>query len=516
MFSALVASQIILGIHFLLLALLCCFGLHRLSMVWRWYQYRHYKPAVPEAFAELPSITVQIPLYNERMVATRIVDAVAAFDYPSDRLQIQIVDDSNDETEQLIADRVAFHRAKGVNIDHVRRDNRRGFKAGALAQAMEFASGEFIAIFDADFVPHASLLRDTVDHFSDSKVGMVQFRWEHLNRKSSWLTKTQAMMLDSHFSLEQHVRSASGLFFNFNGTAGMWRTSAIIDAGHWSADTLTEDLDLSYRAQLRGWKMVYLNDVACAGEIPANMHAFKSQQHRWVKGGIQVMKKMLGTVWRAPISLRQKIEATFHVSNNLAYFVMLIDTLFFLIPSLWARDHYGLERMLWIDIPIIFLASASHIIYLIFGQVALGYSSVKAIANSPRLFILGIQVAVNNARAAAEAIFGHESEFVRTPKSGDTSDGKAITTATLKHASKINSPKADSPRTETQSALGQRLYQAVYPKGVTFEIIFTLIYGLVLTWAIMHGLWFMLPFLTLILIGFASNIFEAFFKRPII
>lgn len=489
----LILSTIILGVHGLLLAILCGFGLHRLSMVYRWYRYRNVKKNLTptEKFAQKPSITVQIPLYNERLVAERVIDAVAALQYPAGALQIQIVDDSTDETKDLVSERVRYHQQKGINIHHVRRDDREGYKAGALKQAMASATGEFIAIFDADFLPHPSLLEDTIDHFSDPKIGMVQFRWEHLNRKQSALTETQAMMLDSHFSLEQNVRHASDLFFNFNGTAGIWRTEAIVDAGHWSADTLTEDLDLSYRAQLRGWKMIYLNEQSCAGEIPANMNAFKSQQHRWVKGGIQVMLKILGTVWRSPFSIRHKIEATFHLSNNLAYLVMLIDTIFLLIPSLFIREYYGYnQRFMWLDIPIVIMASGGHLIYLIFGQVALGHSKLKALLNSPRLLLLGIQLAVNNARAAAEALLGQKSEFVRTPKSGD-----------------CNKEIKQKPR----KAL--RLYNAVAPKGMFFELLFAIVYTLVLFWAFAHEIWFMLPFLLLLIVGFANNAIGAVFQQ---
>ena len=292
-------TEVILGVHFLLLLVLSIFGMHRLSMVFRWFLHKNHSVIINNRFAEFPQITVQIPLYNERMVAQRIVDAVCAFDYPPDRLQIQIVDDSTDETFDLIAARVAKHQKMGINIQHVHRVNRQGYKAGALKEAMATATGEFIAIFDADFLPQPSLLRDTIDHCIDPDVGMVQFRWEHLNRSNSKLTQTQAIMLDAHFALEQQVRSSSGLFLNFNGTAGFWRTKAIIDAGHWSSDTLTEDLDLSYRAQIRGWKLRYLNDVSCPGELPADMNAFKSQQHRWAKGGIQVMLKLLKNIWHS-------------------------------------------------------------------------------------------------------------------------------------------------------------------------------------------------------------------------
>lgn len=258
----------------------------------------------------------------------------------------------------------------------MQRTNRQGFKAGALKEAMNSASGEFIAIFDADFIPNPDTLLKSIHYFTQPNVAMVQLRWEHLNRRSSLLTKTQAIMLDAHFALEQQIRCASEMLFNFNGTAGIWRTSAIIDAGHWSADTLTEDLDLSYRAQIAGWKMLYLNNVTCPGELPADMNAFKTQQYRWAKGGVQVMMKMLKTVWKTKLPFSKKIESTFHLSNNLAYFVMLIDTLFFLVPSLYLRDKYDFINVWWLDIPLLLMSSGGHIAYLYFGQVVLGRSKV--------------------------------------------------------------------------------------------------------------------------------------------
>lgn len=474
--------------HVALLLLLSFFGLHRLSTVIRWFKYRDSEIEQPTPLGELPSITVQIPLYNERMVAERIVDTVVKFDYPADKLQIQIVDDSNDETEQLVADRVAFHRAKGIDISHVRRDNRVGYKAGALKHAMEQATGEFIAIFDADFVPHPSLLAETINYFSDPKLGMLQFRWEHLNRMSSRMTEAQAMMLDSHFALEQQLRFKSGLLLNFNGTAGIWRKSAIIDAGNWSADTLTEDLDLSYRAQLRGWKMGYLNHVACHGEIPADMNAFKSQQHRWAKGGIQVMLKLLKPVWRSSLPLKTKIESTFHFGNNLAYLVMLTNAILFLLPTLWIRDHYELKHLYWLDVPLLFMASGGHLVYLVFGQVALKRSLKRVLLNTPRLLLLGIQLAFNNSQAAFEALRGLKSEFVRTPKSGEA-ESKILT-----------SIKIEKTFTTKEKAIS--LYRAVPPKGVVFELLLALVFLMAFFWSMINAKWFMLPFLLLLTAGF--------------
>lgn len=460
-------------------------------MVFRWFFHRNHKPKINKSFTDLPNITVQIPLYNERCVAARICDAVAALDYPANKLQIQIVDDSTDETSDIVAERIAFHKTRGVCIEHVQRKNRHGFKAGALKEAMVDATGEFIAIFDADFIPPVNLLRDTINHFADDEIAMVQYRWEHLNRYSNKLTETQSMMLDSHFALEQQVRSASGMLFNFNGTAGMWRKSAIIDAGNWSADTLTEDLDLSYRAQMRGWKMKYLNEVGCPGEIPANLDAFRSQQHRWAKGGVQVMLKMLKTVWRAPLSLKVKLESTFHLSNNLAYLVMLTDTLFFLIPSLLIREYYGIQQIFWFDIFLVLASTGGHLIYLVFGQVALGRSLLQALKNTPRLILLGIQLSINNARAALEAIAGHQSEFVRTPKSGD-----------LKSSADISHESAT-----------QRLYQAVRPKGATLELLLAGVYACVLLWAVINGLWFMLPFILLLTVGYSATAITSWQNR---
>lgn len=484
-------SSIIVTAHFVLLLILCLFGLHRLSMVFRWFWYRHFKPSTPKKFNELPKITVQIPLYNERMVAKRIVDTIVKLEYPNDRLQIQIVDDSNDDTCELIAERVRFYQAQGVDIEHVQRTIRQGFKAGALKDAMATATGEFIAIFDADFIPHPKTLLNSIHYFTQNDVAMVQLRWEHLNRRSSLLTKTQAIMLDAHFSLEQQVRSASNMLFNFNGTAGIWRTSAIIDAGHWSADTLTEDLDLSYRAQLAGWRMIYLNHIPCPGELPADMNAFKTQQYRWAKGGVQVMMKMLPIVWQTKLSLRKKIESTFHLSNNLAYLVMIIDTLFFLVPSLFLREKYDFLNIWWLDIPLLLMSSGGHIIYLYWGQIALGRSKSRSLVKVPNLVVLGIQLAINNSKAGLEALMGRESEFVRTPKTGEV---KASRKNNMIAQIKVNGYKADAP------------------KGAIFEMIIAGIYAIVLVWAFKQQHWFMLPFISLLTVGFVISAMYSFYN----
>lgn len=440
-------------------------------------------------FESYPNVTIQIPLYNERLVAERVIKAVAKIDYPRDKLQIQIVDDSTDETYQLVHRLVTEYLEQGLNIQHLHRSDREGFKAGALKEAMTVATGEFIAIFDADFIPSPFVIRDSIHQFTDDKVAMVQLRWEHLNRHDSKLTETQAMMLDSHFSLEQQVRYKSKGLFNFNGTAGIWRTAAILDAGHWSADTLTEDLDLSYRAQLKGWQLVYLNDQHCPGELPADMNAFKSQQHRWAKGGIQVMKKMLLKVWRSDIQLRHKVESTFHLSNNLAYFIMLVDTTLLLVPSLLIREQLQLPTIWWVDFPLLIFSSGGHLVYFFFGQVALGRSKVQALSSMPRMLLLGIQLAFNNAKAATEALVGHQSEFVRTPKDG---------------ACEIEAAQPISVQRKTSGAQ-RALYKAISPKGGQFEFLLALIYLTVFIWGIRNEQWFILPFLLLLVVGFFTT-----------
>ncbi len=496
-----ILSWAVLGLHYALLLVLCFFGLHRLSMVFRSGYYRSkskFKSKLNAAqtvqeFETLPAVTVQIPVFNERNVALRIIDQATQLDYPAALLQIQVVDDSTDETADIIRARVDQLRAQGVNIEHVHRENRQGFKAGALRDAMAHASGEFIAIFDADFIPNTDFLMQTVHHFSDPEVAMVQGRWGHLNINSNRLTKCQAVMLDSHFALEQQVRYQGGMLFNFNGTAGIWRVSAIVDAGHWSADTLTEDLDLSYRAQLKGWKLIYRNDIVCPAELPADMRAFKSQQHRWAKGGVQVMKKLLGTVWRSNFSIAKKLESTFHLSNNFAYFVMLVDTLFLLIPSLIAREYLQMPFVFWLDIPLLMLASGSHLIYLFYGQVALGKAKLNALINLPFLLLLGICLAFNNARAALEALANQESEFVRTPKSGET--GKTIDTDTPQPSTPFKKYKTHLPSSE----------------GVELASGLAFFYGAV--WSLERESWLMLPFFILLGLGFSLSAWSSLRSR---
>jgi len=355
------SAAIILFIHYSLVSVLCLYGAHRIyhSLTARRYilnglikngmdNDKLSSESMPDNF---PYVTIQTPMFNEKFVAARIIDAVAAFDYPKDKLQIQVIDDSTDESVAIAAERVAYYNSLGFDIDHIRRKNRTGYKAGALAEAMDNVKGEFIAIFDADFIPHPDFLLRTLPVFQDKKVGLVQSRWTYLNTQANPLTRLQTVMLDAHFGIEQITRFGENVFFNFNGTAGIWRKETILDAGGWKSDTLTEDTDLSYRAQIAGWKFVYRPDIGCPSEIPEKMNAFKLQQHRWAKGAIEVMRKLLPTVWAAKIPLKAKVEATFHLTANLSYLLMFIDSLFFLLPTVHIREQMGVTPLVWLDLP---------------------------------------------------------------------------------------------------------------------------------------------------------------------
>ena len=378
-------------------------------------------------------MTVQLPLYNEAWVADRLLTAVAALDYPRDRLQIQVLDDSDDGSQAQTAALVEGLSAKGIDIEHLRRSERIGFKAGALGAGLARAKGELICIFDADFVPPEGFLRGVVPCFADPEIGMVQARWAHLNRDYSLLTRLQAIFLDAHFAVEQAARNATGRFFNFNGTAGVWRRAAIEDAGGWQHDTLTEDLDLSYRAQLRGWRFLYLHAPAAPAELPVSVSAFKSQQHRWTKGAVQTARKLLGTVWRSPQPLRVKIEASFHMLANLAYPVMVLLSL--LAPMALAVRERAEHPFVgpWADIAVLVAATGSVCVFFVVAQARVGRSSWQAAVQLPALMALGAGIALNNSLAVLAGLDRRPGEFVRTPKyaalvSGDRWQGRVVDT----------------------------------------------------------------------------------------
>ena len=403
--------------YFIVLILLAFYGMHRYQLVYLYFKHRKNKTTDPPSrFAELPKVTIQLPIFNEQFVIDRLVDNVCKMEYPADKLEIQVLDDSTDETVDVARAVVERYAAMGHDISYHHRTNREGYKAGALDAGLENASGEFVAIFDADFTPHPDWLMKVIHHFADPQVGMVQTRWTHLNRNYSFLTEVEAILLDGHFVLEHGGRSRAGVFFNFNGTAGMWRRKAIDDAGGWEHDTLTEDTDLSYRSQLKGWHFKYLQDVECPAELPIEMTAFKTQQARWAKGLIQCAKKDLPKVLGAEVSRREKIEAWYHLTANISYPLMIIlSTL--LMPAMIIRSYQGWFQMLYIDLPL-FLASTFSIssFYLVSQKELFPRSWPRTFLYLPPLMALGIGLTITNTKAVLEALVGKQTAFARTPK----------------------------------------------------------------------------------------------------
>ena len=403
--------------YFIVLVLLASYGAHRYVMVYLYYKNKKNRTTEPaERFSELPRITVQLPIFNEQFVIERLLDAVCRLDYPLEKLDVQVLDDSTDETVAVARGAVAHYAARGYPVTYHHRTNRHGFKAGALAEGLKTAQGEFVAIFDADFVPPEEFLLRTIHHFTNPKIGMVQTRWTHINRNYSFLTEVEAMLLDGHFVLEHSGRARSNVFFNFNGTAGLWRRNAIDDAGGWQHDTLTEDTDLSYRAQLKGWKFIYLQDVECPAELPVEMTAFKTQQARWAKGLIQTSKKILPTVLKSDQRFHVKLEAWYHLTANLSYPLMIVLSVL-LLPAMIIRFYQGWFQMLYIDLPL-FLASTFSIssFYLVSQRELFPGKWFRAILYLPFLMALGIGLTVTNTRAVLEALLGKQSAFARTPK----------------------------------------------------------------------------------------------------
>ena len=403
--------------YFIVLIILAAYGAHRYWLVYLYYKHKAKKTTEPPAhFDELPRVTVQLPIFNEQYVVERLLDAVCRLEYPKEKLDIQLLDDSTDETVEVARILVERYAALGNPVVYLHRDNREGYKAGALEAGLKTAKGEFVAIFDADFVPPSDFLLKCIHHFTDPRVGMVQTRWTHINRNYSLLTQVEAILLDGHFVLEHSGRSRSGVFFNFNGTAGMWRRSAIDEAGGWEHDTLTEDTDLSYRAQLKGWKFLYLQDVECPAELPVEMTAFKTQQARWAKGLIQVSKKILPKVFASDASRHVKIEAWYHLTANLSYPLMIVLSVL-LLPAMVIRFYQGWFQMLYIDLPL-FMASTFSIssFYLVSQKELFPKSWLRSLLYLPLLMSLGIGLTITNTIAVLEALVGKQTAFARTPK----------------------------------------------------------------------------------------------------
>jgi len=403
--------------YFIVLILLASYGAHRYVLVYLYYKNKKNRTTEPPAqFPELPHVTIQLPIFNEQFVVERLLDAICRLHYPLEKLDIQVLDDSTDETVAVARGLVNHYAAKGFPISYHHRSNREGFKAGALTEGLKTARGEFVAIFDADFVPPEDFLRRVIHHFTGPKVGMVQTRWTHINRHYSFLTEVEAILLDGHFVLEHSGRARSNVFFNFNGTAGIWRRTAIDDAGGWQHDTLTEDTDLSYRAQLKGWKFVYLQDVECPAELPVEMTAFKTQQARWAKGLIQTSKKILPKVLKSDQRFHVKLEAWYHLTANLSYPLMIVLSVL-LLPAMIIRFYQGWFQMLYIDLPL-FMASTFSIssFYLVSQRELFPGKWFRALIYLPFLMALGIGLTVTNTRAVLEALLGKQSDFARTPK----------------------------------------------------------------------------------------------------
>lgn len=414
-------SQAALVAYTTVLGLLCVYGLHRYFLVVQFYRHKNRKLGVNRTFGELPYVTVQLPMFNERYVAERIIEKACEIDYPRDRFEVQVLDDSTDDTVEIARATVERCRARGVDVTYLHRTDRTGFKAGALAEGLKVAKGEFIAIFDADFLPPSNILHDTIHHFTEPTVGAVQCRWDHLNRNVSLLTEAQAILLDGHFIIEHTARNRSGRFMSFNGTAGVWRRQAIDEAGGWQHDTLTEDLDLSYRAQLKGWRFVFLPDITTPAELPPEMNAFKAQQHRWTKGGAQTCVKMLPSVLRHTLNWRVKVEAFFHLTSCVVYVLMVLLSLL-IGPAMFAkltlaRGQSPLQT--FVEMLLFFIGTGSALAFYVISQRETLRSWWDTIRVIPALMAIGIGIAFNNAVAALEGFFGSAGEFVRTPKFGD-------------------------------------------------------------------------------------------------
>jgi cellulose synthase/poly-beta-1,6-N-acetylglucosamine synthase-like glycosyltransferase len=405
----------ILVLYFLSMGILAVYGLHRLYLVHLYRRHRGERLPEPSGLPELPGITVQLPIYNELYVAERVIDAACALDYPRNLLEIQVLDDSTDATRELCGRKVAEYAAQGFRIVHLARDCRTGFKAGALEAGLREATGEFIAIFDADFIPPLDFARRTLPYFSDPSVGMVQARWGHLNRDYSALTRAQSVLLDGHFIIEQAARNRSGRFFNFNGTAGIWRRSTVESAGGWQHDTLTEDLDLSYRAQLRGWRFLFLPDLVAPAELPVEVNAFKTQQHRWAKGSIQTGLKLLPGILRSRLPAGVKAEAFFHLTSNFAYVLMAFVSLLY-FPALRVREQMRWNALLALDLPIFLLATGSVLAFYLLSQREVRAGWLGSLRCLPVLMSVGVGLCVNNSRAVLEAVLGRRTPFERTPK----------------------------------------------------------------------------------------------------
>ncbi|HSF39863.1 MAG TPA: glycosyltransferase [Thermoanaerobaculia bacterium] len=468
-------APVLLALYYSVLVVLAFYGIHRFVLAMLYLKTRRLGTERPPDPEKWPVVTVQLPLYNEMYVAERLIDAVCRLDYPPGCLEIQVLDDSTDETAEIVAAAVARHLKRGVDIHHLHRADRTGFKAGALAAGLARARGGLVAIFDADFVPRPDFLKQAVPYFADPSLGLVQGCWDHLNRGYSLLTRIEAILLDGHFVIEHTARNRSGCFFNFNGTAGVWRREAIVTAGGWEHDTLTEDLDLSYRAQLSGWRFLYLPELAVPSELPVDINGFKSQQHRWAKGAAQTGRKLLGKVLRAPLPFRVKLEAFVHLTNNASYPLMVLLALL-VFPAMVLRRGTPIASILLIDVPLFLAATASVLLFYLLSQMAKGDGWRRELFYLPALMGLGVGLSVNNGRAVVSGLFQRGGVFHRTPKYSIERRG--------------------------EDWLGKR-YRAGGTPSLFLEILLALYFAGCTVYAVVAGMWMSIPFLFLFLHGYS-------------
>ncbi len=465
---------LLLAAYCTVLLVLCTYGAHRAHLVYQCWRHRRRievgeRPVIVLDDEALPTVTIQLPIFNEATVAARLIAATGAIDYPAHKLEIQVLDDSTDETVRIAGEAVNELVAKGIDASHVRRPNRHGYKAGALDYGLGSAKGELVAIFDADFVPQRSFLRDVVGHFQDARVGMVQTRWGHMNRDHSLFTQIQALMLDGHHMVENRARFGAGHMFNFSGTGGIWRRAAIEAAGGWEHDTLTEDLDLSYRAQMAGFRFVYRSDVVTPSELPEDMSAFRAQQFRWAKGTVQTARKLLKRVVSSNLSFSQRVEACFHMLPHFAYPMMVMLSLL-LLPALIFMPATDLTTMLLIDLPLCFGATGSIATFYITAEVAQGRSGWGAARRLPALIALGAGLAPHLTAAVFDGLTKMAGEFVRTPKRGSVA-GRYFQHAKL--------PLAELGLTLVSAASVIASVQTAHYFATPFALLFTLGYGYV-------------------------------------
>ncbi len=482
-------SHFILVVYFVILGFLAIFGAHRYFLTFLFYKNKKNIPKNVLSFESLPCIprvTIQLPIFNEKYVIERLVQQVCRIDYPLDRLEIQVLDDSTDETQEITQAIVRRFQSQGVPISYHHRVSRKGFKAGALQEGLKVARGDYIAVFDADFMPNPDFLKKVIPYFyTQEKFGMVQARWGHLNQDYSKMTQAQSILLDGHFVIEHTARNRSGRFFNFNGTAGVWNKKCIEDAGGWEFDTLTEDLDLSYRAQLKGWKFLYVPEIVVPAELPVDINGFKAQQQRWAKGSVQTAKKLIPRILKSSLPFKVKFESCFHLLNNMAYLLMVLLSL--LMPfALYLRNQLYLESMFILDLSIFVLATISVGTFYLCSQKEIYADWKSRIVFLPLNLALGIGLSISNSKAVLEALFNRESEFKRTAK-------YAI--------AKKSDPWLNK---KYKSQIGVIAY---------IEVLLGLYFTAALVYALIQGIWMSVYCLLFFQVGFLYVGFLSFFQR---